>query len=407
MGPSGPPRGHRVPAHRHLRLDFGPFTISGTPGYPEAPVSYCPRRTVLDKLLVDAAAEAGAEIHEGFAVDEVLTEDGRVVGIKGHAKGGESITERARVVIGADGRNSLVAGAVRSAQYHEKPPLLASYYTYWSGVPMNGRFETYIRSHRGFAAMPTHGDLTLVIAGWPHAEFGANKGDIEGHYMKTLALAPAFAQRVGGAKREARFLGASVRNYFRKPYGPGWALVGDAGYNKDPITAQGITDAFCDAERCAIALDEAFRGARPFDDAMADYQHARDAHVLPMYEFTCQLAMLEPPPPELQQLLGAIHGNQQAMDSFVRMNARDHFPSRILRAGQRQRHRGCGRYSALTRTRRGPGGGLRVRIRYVAVQTAKEAACEQVSTCYPCNPSMIGSKWRERFVKQLGCAKGD
>jgi 2-polyprenyl-6-methoxyphenol hydroxylase-like FAD-dependent oxidoreductase len=180
--------------------------------------------------------------------------------------------------------------------------------------------------------MPTHDDLTLVIAGWPHAEFEANKSDIEGHYLKALALAPAFAERVSGAKREARFLGASVPNYFRKPYGPGWALVGDAGYNKDPITAQGITDAFRDAERCAIALDEVFRGARPFDDAMADYQRARDAHVLPMYEFTCQLAMLEPPPPQLQQLLEAIHGNQQAMDGFVRMNAGTISPAEFFAA---------------------------------------------------------------------------
>ena len=302
-------------------FDFGPFTISGAPGTAEAPVSYCPRRTVLDKLLVDAAAESGAEIREGFTVDEVQTEDGRVVGIRGHAKDGERIGERARVVIGADGRNSLVADAVRCARYHERPPLLASYYSYWSGLPMNGRFETYIRSHRGFAAVPTHDDLTLVIAGWPHAEFETNKSDVEGHYLKALALAPAFADRVSGAKREARFLGASVPNYFRTPYGPGWALVGDAGYNKDPITAQGIADAFLDAERCAMALDEVFRGARPFDDAMADCQQARDTHALPMYEFTCQLAMLAPPPPEMQQLLGAIHGNQQAMDGFVRMNA--------------------------------------------------------------------------------------
>jgi hypothetical protein len=93
------------------------------------------------------------------------------------------------------------------------------------------------------------------------------------------------------------------------------------GYTKDPVTAQGISDAFRGAELCANALDEAFDGDRPFDDAMSDYQRTRDAHALPIYEFTTQLATLEPPPPEMQQLLGAVHGNQAAMDDFVSVTA--------------------------------------------------------------------------------------
>ena len=103
------------PIHTYT-FDFGPVTISGAPGTTDTPVAYCPRRTVLDKLLVDAAAEAGAEIREGFTVDEVLIEDGRVVGIKGRSKGAATVTERARVVVGADGRYSLVAEAVRPEQ---------------------------------------------------------------------------------------------------------------------------------------------------------------------------------------------------------------------------------------------------------------------------------------------------
>jgi 2-polyprenyl-6-methoxyphenol hydroxylase-like FAD-dependent oxidoreductase len=103
------------------------------------------------------------------------------------------------------------------------------------------------------------------------------------------------------------------------PYGPGWALVGDAGYNKDFITAQGITDAFRDAELCANALHEHLSGTRPFDEAMGEYQTTRDQHVLPMYEFTAQFAALQPPSPEEQQLMGAMHGNQEAMDGFARM----------------------------------------------------------------------------------------
>jgi 2-polyprenyl-6-methoxyphenol hydroxylase-like FAD-dependent oxidoreductase len=308
------------PIHTYA-FDFGSFTLTGAPGTGEAPVAYCPRRTILDKLLLDAAAQSGAEIREGFTVDEVLIEDGRAVGIRGRAKHGGSIIERAQVVVGADGRRSFVAEAVRPEHYDEKPALLAAYYTYWSGLQMDGRFENYARDKRGFAVAPTHGDLTLVIVGWPYAESAEFKKDIEGNYLKTIALAPAFADRLRGARREAPFAGAAVPNYFRKPYGPGWALVGDAGYNRDFITGQGIMDAFHDAELCTDALDSAFSGTRPFDTAMSEYQRARDTRVKAMYEFTCHLATLEPLPPDMQQLFGAAHGNQKAMDGFARMNA--------------------------------------------------------------------------------------
>jgi 2-polyprenyl-6-methoxyphenol hydroxylase-like FAD-dependent oxidoreductase len=307
------------PMHTYA-FDFGPFTLEGAPGTPEAPVGYCPRRTVLDKLLVDAAAESGAEVREGFAVEEILIEDGRAVGIRGRSGQGDRV-ERARVVVGADGWRSLVARTVRAEEYDGKPRLLAGYYTYWSGLPMHGRFETYIRERRGFAATPTHDGLTMVIVGWPYAEFAANRADVEGNYLRTIALAPAFAERLRGARREARFAGAAVPNFFRKPYGPGWALVGDAGYNRDFITGQGMMDAFLDAELCAAALDAALSEIRPFDAAMDDYQRGRDARVKAMYEFTCELATLEPPPPEMQALLAAAHGNREAMDAFARMNA--------------------------------------------------------------------------------------
>jgi 2-polyprenyl-6-methoxyphenol hydroxylase-like FAD-dependent oxidoreductase len=308
------------PVHTY-DFDFGPFTLSGKPGTAEAPLAYCPRRTVLDKLLVDAAAEAGAEVREGFVVDEILFEDDRVNGIRGHSKAGGPVTERARVVIGADGRHSLLAAAVPIEPYNEKPPLLCGYYSYWSGLPMDGHFEMYSRPHRAFAAAPTHDGLTLVIAGWPESEFEEHRRHLEESYQATLDLVPAFAERLRAANREAPLVGAKVPNFFRKPYGPGWALVGDAGYNRDFITAQGILDAFRDAERCAVALDQVLSGARPFHEAMDAYQRDRDQRVRAMYDFTCELATLEPPPPELEQLLAAIQGNPAAMDAFARMNA--------------------------------------------------------------------------------------
>lgn len=302
-------------------FDFGPFTIAGSPGTDDSPVAYAPRRTVLDKLLVDAAASAGAEVREGFTVQEVLTEGGQVTGIRGHGQGGQVVSEHARVVIGADGLHSVVAAAVGPPHYRDKPPLLCGYYAYWSGLPMAGRFENYIRPHRGWGACPTQDDLTVVVVGWPYAEFAANKTDIEGNYLKTFDLAPEFAERIRAANRETRIVGTTVPNYFRQPYGPGWALVGDAGYNKDPITAQGISDAFRDAELCATALDQALSRASTYGEAMGHYQAARDEHGLPMYEFTTQLATLQPPPEELRHLLAAVHGNQEAMDGFARTNA--------------------------------------------------------------------------------------
>ena len=283
-------------------FDFGPVTISGAPGTDETPLAYAPRRTVLDQLLVDAASEAGAEVREGFTVADVVIEDGRVTGIRGHRRGEATITERARVVVGADGHHSLVARSVNAAQYNEKPPLQVSYYTYLCGLPMAGRYEAHLRPDRGFAAWPTNDALTVVIGGWPRSELAANRQDIEGNFLATLELVPEFATRYRAAKREARYVGMSLANFLRKPFGPGWALVGDAGYTKDFITALGISDAFRDAELCATGLDDALSGARPFEDAMAAYQSERDRQSLPFYEFTTELATLQPLAPELERV---------------------------------------------------------------------------------------------------------
>ena len=321
LGPARPAPGDGMPADRHVCVRLRTVHDLRRPRDRRLPSRTAPGGPCWTSCSWTPRPRREPRSGKGSPSRTVVIEDGRVTGIRGHGKGGQTVTEHARVVIGADGRHSLVAKAVRPEQYNEKPQLQASYYTYWSGLPMNGRFEAYIRPDRAFAAWPTNDDLTLVIAGWPFAEFEANKKDIEGNYLKTLELAPAFADRIRAARREERFVGTAVPNYFRKPYGPGWALVGDAGYNKDFITAQGIQDAFRDAELCATALDESFSGARPFDVAMGDYQSTRDEHVLPMYEFTCQLATLEPPPPEMQQLLAAMHGNQEAMDGFARVNA--------------------------------------------------------------------------------------
>jgi len=311
-------------------FDFGPVVISGTPHPHEgSSTAFAPRRTVLDKILVDAAARAGAEVRERFTVEDLLVEDGAVVGLRGRDATGSSFVERARVVIGADGWNSRVARAVRPEQYDEKPMLENAFYTFWSDLPVDS-FVTTIRGDRAFAAIPTNDDLTLLLVGFPFRDAAMFKTDVEANYLAALDREPAFAERVRHARREARFAGGGVPNFFRKPYGPGWALVGDAGYTRDPVTAQGISDAFRDAELCAAALHQAFDRGRPFDEAMSDYQQSRDRRVRPIFEFTTQLATLDPPPPEMQQLLGAAQGNQAAMDAFVSVIAGTMSPLEFL-----------------------------------------------------------------------------
>ena len=145
-----------------------------------------------------------------------------------------------------------------------------------------------------------------------------------------------------GAKREERFAGGAVPNFFRKPYGPGWALVGDAGYNKDPITAQGISDAFRDAERAPPRSTRCSRASRSFDDAMADYHQARDEHAMPIYEFTTQLATLEPPPPEMQQLLVRRESDRGGHGRVREHRRRDDVADRVLRSRAHRADHGRG-----------------------------------------------------------------
>ena len=308
------------PAIHTYAFDFGPFTITGAPGHDGA-ASYAPRRSIVDAILVDAAADAGAEVRQGFTVEELVFDSGRVVGVRGRGRDGQTLVEHAAIVVGADGRHSTVAEAVGAETYGDRPHLQASYYAYWRGLPMAGRFESSVRDGAAFAAWPTNDDLTLVIAGRPFAEFGAYRRNIESTFISTIGIAPAFAERLRGGKRETRFVGASVANYFRRPFGPGWVLAGDAGYNVDFITAFGMTDAYISAEQAASAIRDVLAGSATFGEAMARYQAERDEHVRPFYEFTAGLATLAPPPPELAQALARIAGNQPAMDRFVRVTA--------------------------------------------------------------------------------------
>jgi flavin-dependent dehydrogenase len=257
------------------------------PGLPES--TACPRRVVLDKLLLDAAIAAGAEFRPKFSVRELVWEDGTVVGVRGGANGTDH-EERAKIVIGADGLHSRVARETKPEEYNTIPSLTFAYYTYWSGIEMEG-INFYFFEDLGILAFPTHWGQTCLGVGGPRETFHEFRKDVAGNYMKLIDRVPALAEQVRAGKQEQRFLGtADQPNYFRKPYGPGWALVGDAGYHRDFITGLGINDAFRDAELVVKAVDEGFTGKQPIDAAMADYQATRDDLAMPLYKITTKMA---------------------------------------------------------------------------------------------------------------------
>ena len=301
-----------------LHVDLGPFALTGAvSGIDPDRFILAPRRTVLDTILVEAAVAAGAELREHFTVDEVLFEDGRVTGIRGHERGGASVTEHAQIVIGADGRHSTIAKAVGAPATVDRGTFCCGYYSYFSGVPMD-RIELNPRPGRMITAFPTNDGLTVVFVLWPSEEFDAVRGDVEGNFFEALELVPNLAARVRTGQREERFTGTvDLPNFQRKAFGPGWALAGDALSHKDPILAQGITDAFHDAAFLAEAIHQGLTGTRSMELALAEYEQRHLETSMPLFEMTCEFATLQPPPPEMQQLLGALIGNQPGINQFM------------------------------------------------------------------------------------------
>jgi len=305
------------PLIQRATFNFGPIalhakglSVEGVTG------GYGPRRTVIDKILVDAAVEAGVELREGFLLQELCMDGDRVTGIRGRTSSKATVTEKARIVIGADGMNSLMARSVSTPEYNTVSSLGCYYYTYWSGVPMTGA-ELYFLDRRMVVACPTNDNLLSIFVGWPNREFNQIRTDIERHFLATLDLIPELAERVRSGKREEPFYGTGhVPNFFRKPYGNGWALVGDAGCHKDPILAQGMKDAFVSAELLANAIDSGLSGRRPLDEALALYERQRNEAIMPQYQRACEHASFEPAPLEAMRLIAALQGNQKEIDRF-------------------------------------------------------------------------------------------
>jgi flavin-dependent dehydrogenase len=307
------------PAITRMTVDAGDFPLTANDlSVDGVPVAVGPRRTALDRALVDAAVEAGAELRAGFSVESLTLDGDRVTGIRGgDRRGGRSATERAAITIGADGRNSHVARAVAAPEYEQVPSLTCWYFSYWADVAGDA-LEIYDRHGRAMFAFPTNDDLFAVFIAWPASELQSVRADIERQFLVALDGVPALAERVRAGRRADRFYGATnLPNYLRKPYGPGWALVGDAGCHKDPYLALGICDAFRDAELLADALDDGLAGRRGIADALAGYEHRRNEATLPDYRMNLDRARFTPVPPQQREKRAALQGDPSATRQFL------------------------------------------------------------------------------------------
>jgi hypothetical protein len=228
------------------------------------------------------------------------------------------VEEKARLVIGADGRHSFVAKAVKAERYNERHHCTFDYYTFFSGVPCRG-LELWIKGRLTGGAYNSNRGLTFVGCWGPRAWFHDFRADLVNNFMRSIeVLSPEFAELLRRGKREERIYGtADQPNAYLKPWGPGWALVGDAGFMKDQCTAIGMTHAFRDSQLLADAVVDGLGGRRPLADALADYQRRRDEDSAGYYDFVCDIAQMKMFSEQQLGLFTAMRGNQRAIDAFL------------------------------------------------------------------------------------------
>jgi 2-polyprenyl-6-methoxyphenol hydroxylase-like FAD-dependent oxidoreductase len=289
-----------------------------------------PRRYILDALLADAAARAGADLRSGVAVDGVCLNDaGRATGVYGRDRSGAEVEIAARFVVGADGLGSRVARSVGAEMIEHRGDRSAAQYAYFGGLPWPG--IELIAAERALAGVfPTHHGQACVWVCTPTADARAARTRAASRAEAFTALlgraAPELAARLRSGRRMSPVTGMLRNpNLLRAAHGPGWALVGDAGYHRDPITGHGLSDAYRDAELLAGGLDAALRGDVDETSALAGYQYERDQALREVFELTCALAGYPPVSEfvELQKQLGQAI-DTGAADLFARPMPGEH-----------------------------------------------------------------------------------
>lgn len=289
------------------------------PSGPRGSFSLTPRRNILDQLLVDHAVAAGAGFRDRTRAERLLEEDGRVVGAVVRIGGGEPEEVRARITVGADGRGSKVAEWVGAEKYDDVPALRPAYYAYFRGIEPLAQptVEIFFGGDQiGFLFPMRPGEDCVAVEMQP-ADFEDFRRDARGSLVARITKLPGMETRLRNAEIEGKVIGVrGVENYFRKPFGPGWALTGDAGYLKDPSTGLGVGDALKGSLLLAPSLGAALDGAG-WESTMNTFQQTRDEWFRPFYHATLAATRMGDPNAEAVGWLRAVSGNPIAARSLL------------------------------------------------------------------------------------------
>lgn len=295
----------------HYGRDSVALPIKPTPGVDGL---YAPRRRVLDSALVSAAAQAGATIRYGVAFRDVMRDvKGRVVGaVLSHA--GSQFSISADIVIGADGRRSTVARRVHAQTEKSAKHATACVYGYFDAIPDTGTHWYYVPG-LGSGLIPTNDGQHCVFAAMPADRFKSvgRRARTGRDLAQIIAEAsPVFGSQIRTAPMSGRLTGfLGQKGFTRRSWGRGWALVGDAGYFKDPLTAHGISDALRDAEILSDAVCEGTTSA------LARYQVTRDTLTGRFFEITDEIAGLAWDLPRLKSLHHALSDEMKAQQTWM------------------------------------------------------------------------------------------
>ncbi len=301
-----------------LMLDIGVTQLIGRAPTRETGFDSCyaPRRIVFDNLLVQNALKAGVDLQVKSSVEKLLFNDERVVGVQYRNANGEDAEARASIVLGADGMNSTVAKLVNAEKYNEHPVLQQTFYSYFDDVELS-QTEFYSRPGRQVFAWTSNDGVVVAGVCCRTDQCKALKKDIDHAFWSEMdANAPDLSEKLKNGKRVEDWRTASAKNFVRKAGGPGWALIGDAGITMDPITAAGISNALLQADLVTDAIDQGLSN-NSLDAEIVDFESRRDSALLPHYEFTVDMARLDPEPPEdFMQLLMALPGQQEEINNY-------------------------------------------------------------------------------------------